>query len=83
MSGVWRGDRGKEIRAFLNEHPEITHYVIIDDNDWGITNEHGDGRFVKTTWEGGMTFTHAQELAEKLSNFHKKKVEEIEAMLAG
>lgn len=79
ISSIFDGDRGKEIRAWLNQHTEVTHYVIIDDNDWGIVHEHGEGRFVKTTWEGGMTTLHAAELCEKLSNFHKKKVEELEA----
>lgn len=58
--------RGNEISWWLKEHPEVTHYVVIDDNDWGISEVHGEGRFVKTTWESGMTIAHAMELIEKL-----------------
>ena len=72
--------RGDEIQWWLDEHPEVTHYVIIDDNDWDITGKHGKDRFVQTTWEGGMTFAHTQELIEKLSNFNKKKIDEKAAV---
>src|SRR4051812_13326145 len=30
------GNRGHEIQWWLDKHPEVTHYIIIDDNDWGI-----------------------------------------------
>ena len=69
------GDRGQEISAWLDQHPEVTHYIVIDDNDWGISPLHGD-RFVKTTWESGMTFQHAVEAIEKLSTAHKKKIDD-------
>lgn len=80
-SGIFDGSRGREIAAWLYQNKEmgITHYVIIDDNDWDITPHHGAERFVKTTWESGMTIAHTAELAEKLSNFHKKKCEELAA----
>lgn len=69
------GDRGQEISAWLDAHPEVTHYIVIDDNDWGISPLHGD-RFVKTTWEGGFTTAHAAEACEKLSTNHKNKIAE-------
>lgn len=73
---VHYGDnRGNEIQEWLDKHPEVTHYIVIDDNDWGISPLHGD-RFVKTTWESGMTFQHAVEAVEKLSNAHKKKIQD-------
>ena len=68
------GNRGIEIQRWLTDHPEVTHYVIIDDNDWGIVGVHGRGHFVQTTWEGGMNIEHAYELCEKLSNHHKDKL---------
>lgn len=71
------GDRGQEISAWLDKHPEVTHYIVIDDNDWGISPIHGQ-RFVKTTWESGMTFQHAVEAVDKLSNGFKKKLDESE-----
>lgn len=71
----YSGNRGSEISQWLAEHPEVTHYVIIDDNDWGITPIHTHDRFVQTTWEDGMGMSHAYELVEKLSNHHKAKID--------
>lgn len=70
------GSRGREIQWWLSNNPEVTHYVIIDDNDWDITPHHGADRFVKTTWEGGMNVTHAEELMEKLSSHNAGKVKD-------
>lgn len=70
------GDRGREIGMWLRDHPEVKHYVIIDDNDGDISYLHGEERFVKTTWESGMTIAHAFELVEKLSSKSKKKLDE-------
>jgi hypothetical protein len=72
--GSMDGDRGAEIQRWLDKHPEVTHYAIIDDNDWGITAIHGTGRFVKTEWEHGMHVGHTYELKEKLSNAHKDRL---------
>lgn len=68
--------RGVEIQMWLNEHPEVTHYVAIDDNDWEISEYHGEDRFVKTDWDRGMGANHAVELIEKLSKKNQKAVEE-------
>lgn len=70
------GDRGREIEWWLGNNPGVDHYVIIDDNDWGISAIHGEGRFVKTDWERGMGVQHAAELCEKLSNKNKEKMKE-------
>lgn len=72
----WGNYRGAEIKIWLNEHPEVTHYVIIDDNDDGLTENHGAHRFVQTTWDGGMTFAHAKELIAKLSSKNAKKLKD-------
>ena len=44
--------RGDEIQAWLDAHPEVTRYAILDDDDdmlkVQITN------FFKTTWEEGL-----------------------------
>jgi len=37
---LFSGERGREIQQWLDAHPEVTQYVIIDDNDWGITDVH-------------------------------------------
>lgn len=77
----WTGNRGGEIASWLRNHPEVTHYVIIDDNDWGITPIHGVGRFVKTDWDRGMGVNHTIELAEKLSNHNREKMKEWDAAM--
>lgn len=69
------GDRGREIGQWLYRHPEVTQYVVIDDNDWGIKAIHPD-EFVQTTWEGGFHLGHAYEAIEKLSNEYKRKIEQ-------
>jgi hypothetical protein len=62
-----KGDnRGLEINMWLAEHPEVTQYVIIDDNDWGIFGLHSKDKIVSTTWEAGLTYDKAQEVIEKL-----------------
>jgi hypothetical protein len=70
-------NRGLEINTWLQNHPEVTHYAIIDDNDEGITTIHGTGRFVWTNWFSGMHMGHAEELKDKLSNWHKKHLDEL------
>lgn len=60
------GDRGMEIAEWLSENPSVSHYIVIDDNDEGISKLHGHDKFVFTTWEGGMTFAHANEAIKKL-----------------
>lgn len=75
----YSGDRGIEIQQWLDNHPEVTHYAIIDDNDWGITDVHGKDRFVQTDWERGMGVNHTFELIKKLSAKHRKMLKEKEA----
>lgn len=71
------GNRGHEIQWYLDKHPEITHYIIIDDNDWGIVEAHPPEQFVKTDWYfGGLTFGHAQEAIQKLKTPKKEKSDE-------
>lgn len=70
------GDRGHEIQMWLDKHPEVTHYIVIDDNDGDISAVHGKDRFVHTSWDGGMTWAHTQEAIEKLSKYNQKKLKE-------
>lgn len=75
----WGGNRGVEIQLWLNAHPEVDHYIIIDDNDWGIIDVHGKQRFIQTEWEGGGFQTkHLTEAAFKLSSKYKKALKEAE-----
>lgn len=49
--------RGGEIQQYLNDHPEIDNYVIIDDDSdmWDSQLYH----FVQTNYEDGITETEA------------------------
>jgi HAD domain in Swiss Army Knife RNA repair proteins len=69
-------NRGNEIAWWLKDHPEVTHYIIIDDNEWGISKIHGKDRFVQTDWDRGMGVNHAAEAIDKLSAMNQKKVKE-------
>ena len=49
------GYRGKEISMWLENHPEVTNYVIIDD-DTDI-KPHGL-KFIQTSWQKGICQKH-------------------------
>lgn len=66
------GDRGEEIGRWLYSHPEVKQYVVIDDNDWGISALHKE-EFIKTEWEHGMHVGHTYQMIEKLKNKPKDK----------
>ena len=44
--------RGVEIMAWLHQHPSVTSYVAIDDNDWLEGMKH---RWVRTDFRKGVT----------------------------
>lgn len=74
----WGGNRGIEIQLWLNRHPEVTEYIIIDDNDWGIKDIHGAYRFVKTDdKEGGLNTKKMEEAMVKLSKKHQTMIKEM------
>jgi len=52
ITGDEKGERGNQIRAHLARNPEITHYVIIDD-ERGFTGL--EDHFVKTFPYVGLT----------------------------
>jgi len=54
---VSSGDRAREITLWLEEHPEVTHYVILDDDSDILS--HGE-HAVLTTWEDGLLSTHVK-----------------------
>lgn len=49
------GIRGDDIQAWLDEHPEVERFVILDDND-----DMGDliPHLVQTTWKNGLQPIH-------------------------
>ena len=55
--------RGNEIKLWLNEHPEVTDFVILDDdNDMGELEDH----LVKTSWAAGLTVIEQFECIRRL-----------------
>jgi hypothetical protein len=49
--------RGHEIQAWLDEHPEVSAFVILDDE---ADMEHLSPYLVKTEFERGLTFSDAE-----------------------
>lgn len=50
--------RGEEIQKWLDAHPEVTRYAILDDDSDMLETQKPN--FFKTSWEEGLT----QEIAE-------------------
>lgn len=63
-------DRGVEIKEWLDQHPEVTNFVILDDNYIGPPfqpNHIETGpNFVKSTWNVGLTLPLAIEAVKIL-----------------
>lgn len=49
--------RGHEIQLWLEDHPEVTHYVALDDEDFDMKDL--GGHFVKTDHRTGFTKSDA------------------------
>ena len=47
------GIRGNEIKFWLDQHPEVTKYAILDDDSDMLEEQLPN--FFKTTWKGGIT----------------------------
>lgn len=60
---VLDGYRGKEVESYLKDHPEITEFVIIDDDS--DMNPYMD-RLVKTNSADGLSFVEAEKVIEML-----------------
>lgn len=60
------GCRGDEIRAWLNAHPEVTRYAIVDDNSDMLPEQHLN--FFQTSWERGITEDISQAIILHLTN---------------
>ena len=60
-------DRGAEIYAWLNKHPEVTNFVILDDEDTDIKGYFPD-KLVKTSFAHGLLEEHAKKAVKILNN---------------
>lgn len=57
------GIRGDEVKAWLDKHPEVTKYAILDDD----SDFHTDQPLFKTTFEFGLTEEIAKSVTEYLN----------------
>ncbi len=62
--------RGKEIHMYLKDHPEVTEFVIIDDD---TDMEPYMDRLVKTDCRNGLTFTDAEKVIEMFGGKDEKE----------
>lgn len=56
-------ERGHEIQAWLDDHPEVTSFAIVDDSD---DMAHLVHRLVRTSYERGLERAHADKIIELL-----------------
>jgi hypothetical protein len=61
---IYERVRGHEIGAWLDDHPEVTRYVIVDDDS--DMAEHLP-RLVRTTWKAGLEKAHARRIIRMLN----------------
>lgn len=57
------GFRGSEVRAWLDEHPEVTEYAILDDD----SDFYDYQPLFQTTWEEGITDYIAERVTRHLN----------------
>lgn len=55
------GNRGEEIRAYLNEHEEIEKFIILDDERFKDFYELEDYLLKTDFYNGGLTEEHTEE----------------------
>lgn len=65
--GVESMERGYEIQAWLDDHPEVEDYAILDDDSDMLP--HQIPHFFKTTWEEGLTDEIARDVIRYLNHW--------------
>lgn len=64
MGGAEQMERGKEIKAWLDKHPEVTSYAILDDDSDMLP----DQPHFKTSFQSGLTKEIADNVIKFLNN---------------
>jgi len=59
------GTRGEQIQRWLNSHPEVTEYAIVDDNSGMLLSQ--VDHFVQTDFDEGLTFANYRQLRDILN----------------
>jgi hypothetical protein len=57
------GFRGDEVQAWLDEHPEVMRYAIVDDD----VDFHESQRVFRTEWSTGITDETATQIIDYLN----------------
>jgi len=60
-------NRGKEIKMWLYSHPDISNFIIIDDDE-DVLPEH-NSKFIKTTMAEGFQAIHYYKAREILEQY--------------
>jgi HAD domain in Swiss Army Knife RNA repair proteins len=58
------GTRGDQIQRWLNAHPEVEQYAIVDDNSGMLASQ--QDHFVQTDWDEGLTYKECARLRDIL-----------------
>lgn len=62
---VMSGDRGHEIKMWIENNPNVTKFVVLDDDSdaGGAVVDNKLGHFFQTTAEDGLLFKQAKQIA--------------------
>lgn len=69
--GTGNCQRGREIKAWLDKHPEVRRYAILDDDSDMLKEQFPN--FFKTTWLEGLTTEIAYKVIDHLNKKHENR----------
>lgn len=61
---TFSGHRGREISSWLEDNPNVTKFVILDDDGDAGAVQDPRGHFFQTTWKDGLLFKQAEQIAK-------------------
>jgi len=67
----WQERRGEEIKAWLDLNPNVDRFIILDDNDWGISELYSKN-FIRSAWHTGFTFDHALDAITTMGDLRRE-----------
>ena len=68
------GDRATEINMWLEEHPGDLKFVVLDDDKDVLNVKDPRGHIFLTTWEDGLLFKQAKQVAKLFREFTPQNV---------
>lgn len=63
-------DRGCEVKEWMDNHPDVTAYAILDDS----SDFHEDQPLFRTSWKTGITDEIAEQVIARLTDKHNKEL---------